>query len=100
MTRICVPAYIIILVIGFTSGMPIIANADLVVGKVHPVPASHQFRVVNSQDQVVKETVRTDAQGNFEVTLPPGVYSAIADEGKASIRSSNRPLVGQSITFR
>ena len=82
------------------SCLPVIAYADLVSGKVNPVPSSKSFSIKNSQGKVVKSSVSTDAQGNFQVTLRPGVYSAISDKGTATIQSSNRPLVGQTINFK
>ena len=95
------PVYTIIIVFGLFSWMPVIAYGDLVAGKVNPVPASKTFKIKDSQGQFVKSSVRTDAQGNFEVTLRPGVYTAISDdESTATIRSSNRPLLGQVINFR
>ena len=82
------------------SCLPVIAYGDLVSGKVKPVPSSQSFSIKNSQGKVVKISVITDAQGNFQVTLRPGVYSAISDKGSATIQSSKRPLLRQVVNFK
>lgn len=92
--------FTIILALGFLSLVPVAAYADLVAGKVTPVPTNKKFSVKNLQGKVVKKSVTTDAKGNFEVTLRPGMYKAISDKGSATFRSSNRPLLGQVIKLK
>lgn len=92
-------AFIIATLTLFIS-LPIIAYADLVSGKVTPVPSSRSFSIKDTHGNIVKNSVTTDAGGNFQVTLMPGVYSANSDKGTATIQSSNRPLVGQIVNFK
>jgi hypothetical protein len=93
--------YPIIIVFALTSWIPSIVYGDIVTGKVNPVPSNHQFIIVtiDSDGNAKEKTVTTDLKGNFEVTLPPGVYTAKSDARQATIRSSNRPLLGQVINF-
>ena len=82
------------------SLMPLHSYGDLVTGKVNSVCVNGSFKVINSQNKVVKKAVKTDAQGNFSVTLRPGVYEARCGDLRATIRSSSQPLSGQALNFK
>ncbi len=80
--------------------VPVIAYGGLVKGKAKGVPANSSFSIKDSSGKEIKKSVKIDAQGNFSVTLRPGVYTAVSGQRKATIRSSNQPLTGQVLNFK
>jgi hypothetical protein len=94
--------YPIIFVFALVSWIPTIVYGDVVTGTINPVPSNHEFKIIitDSNGNKIEKPVSTDSHGYFEVTLRPGVYAAISDGKQATIRSSNRPLLGQVINFK
>ena len=77
--------------------VPVTGSADLVTGRVTGIPANSTFVIEGNN---LKRIVSTDAQGNYQVYLEPGVYTAKFDNKKATIRGSSKAHFVQNIHFK